>query len=317
MAGDDTAQTPVQPAQIDAAGLSTPPARERIPETGSGQMSGFRDSRPGARYDPEADALYITIRPIPDGGAVHTRQLTDQVHLDHDGAGNILGVEVLNPTGGHVRAMEGAYHNATQELADCTGPEAITRARADERAKVAERIARDLEGASPELSVGEPSGLPGVLPGGYLRIARSAEIARSHGQIVSNATGDGDQIPANDDPCEPWPYRPCEHIRCEPYGDCQMVPYTAEQVENLRQVLSRAATRRGYRLHNERDPLARAVLDAGYRRKHEVLRDTVEAWREWSRHALPGGIVDTDAVRAWLEHRADQAKRHAEGDERG
>lgn len=110
---------------------------------------------------------------------------------------------------------------------------------------------------------------------------------------------------------EPWPYRECEHIRCEPHDDCQLVPWTREQVEHLRQVLSRAATRRGWRLRDERDPLARAVLAAGYRREHETLRDTVEAWRAWA--SPPPAVWDPGSVLAWLEHRADQAERRAGG----
>ena len=45
-------------------------------------------------YDATADALYVTLR---DGKVASTRELDDSTMLDLDAAGNLLGIEVLNP----------------------------------------------------------------------------------------------------------------------------------------------------------------------------------------------------------------------------
>lgn len=49
----------------------------------------------GARYDPEADALYVTIR---DGRVVTTMAVSDGVNVDLDEDHNVIGVEVLDVT---------------------------------------------------------------------------------------------------------------------------------------------------------------------------------------------------------------------------
>jgi len=48
-------------------------------------------------YDADANALYITLR---DGDVARTRELDDSTMLDVDAAGNLLGIEVLNPGSG-------------------------------------------------------------------------------------------------------------------------------------------------------------------------------------------------------------------------
>jgi uncharacterized protein YuzE len=45
-------------------------------------------------YDPEADALYVRFMT---GSIANTLEVTPSVMVDRDGAGHILGVEVLNP----------------------------------------------------------------------------------------------------------------------------------------------------------------------------------------------------------------------------
>ena len=48
-----------------------------------------------ARYDGEAEALYVTLgAPIKPGGVVHTAHLNDSVNLDY-AEGRLVGVEVL------------------------------------------------------------------------------------------------------------------------------------------------------------------------------------------------------------------------------
>jgi uncharacterized protein YuzE len=48
-------------------------------------------------YDTDVSALYITLR---DGDVARTRSLDDSANLDLDAAGNLLGIEVLNPGSG-------------------------------------------------------------------------------------------------------------------------------------------------------------------------------------------------------------------------
>jgi uncharacterized protein YuzE len=48
-------------------------------------------------YDTDVSALYITLR---DGDVARTRSLDDSAILDLDAAGNLLGIEVLNPGSG-------------------------------------------------------------------------------------------------------------------------------------------------------------------------------------------------------------------------
>ena len=51
-------------------------------------------------YDKEADAAYVYIKdPIADGEAKRTVSVSDDVHLDFDGEGHLLGIEILNARG--------------------------------------------------------------------------------------------------------------------------------------------------------------------------------------------------------------------------
>jgi uncharacterized protein YuzE len=45
-------------------------------------------------YDPEADAAYVRFAP-KDVGIADTREVEPGVILDFDGAGNVIGIEVL------------------------------------------------------------------------------------------------------------------------------------------------------------------------------------------------------------------------------
>ena len=48
-------------------------------------------------YDKEADAAYIyLVYPIKEGQAKNTVELKDNIMLDFDGKGKLLGVEILN-----------------------------------------------------------------------------------------------------------------------------------------------------------------------------------------------------------------------------
>ncbi len=58
-------------------------------------------------YEPEVDALYIRLRPAPDGG-VESRPLSDEVTLDYGPDGRLVGIEIadasaaLGDDAGHV-----------------------------------------------------------------------------------------------------------------------------------------------------------------------------------------------------------------------
>jgi uncharacterized protein YuzE len=45
-------------------------------------------------YDPEVDALYIRLRPAPEGG-VENRPVTDEVIADYGPDGRLVGLEIL------------------------------------------------------------------------------------------------------------------------------------------------------------------------------------------------------------------------------
>lgn len=47
-------------------------------------------------YDSEADALYIHLQ--PHGNHTRTRELDDQVSVDVDSDGDVLGIEILCPS---------------------------------------------------------------------------------------------------------------------------------------------------------------------------------------------------------------------------
>ncbi len=49
-------------------------------------------------YDKDAGAMYVYLREIPDGAAVHTEELEPGVYLDADEEGRVLGVEFLDMT---------------------------------------------------------------------------------------------------------------------------------------------------------------------------------------------------------------------------
>ena len=54
-------------------------------------------SFPKLEYDKEADAAYIYVRyPIKEGEAKNTIQLNDNIILDFDKVGKLIGVEVLD-----------------------------------------------------------------------------------------------------------------------------------------------------------------------------------------------------------------------------
>ena len=56
-------------------------------------------------YDTQVDAAYIYLEhPLEDGAVDHTISLTDDIHLDVDAEGKILGVEILNAHK-HLRAQ--------------------------------------------------------------------------------------------------------------------------------------------------------------------------------------------------------------------
>ena len=50
-------------------------------------------------YDKEVDAAYIYLKhPIEDGEAVKTIELNDNIRIDFDKKGKILGMEILDPS---------------------------------------------------------------------------------------------------------------------------------------------------------------------------------------------------------------------------
>ncbi len=56
------------------------------------------------KYDSAADALYITIRGTD---ITCTKQLTNDVILDHDKHGKVVGIEILNVRGNLRKAIKG------------------------------------------------------------------------------------------------------------------------------------------------------------------------------------------------------------------
>jgi uncharacterized protein YuzE len=53
-------------------------------------------------YDEEADALYILLVPESEASIAQTVALGDQLHVDVDGSGRPVGVEVLYPSQGGI-----------------------------------------------------------------------------------------------------------------------------------------------------------------------------------------------------------------------
>ncbi len=47
-------------------------------------------------YDASADAAYIYLTDIETGGAARTETVSENIHLDFDAAGKLVGIEVLN-----------------------------------------------------------------------------------------------------------------------------------------------------------------------------------------------------------------------------
>lgn len=53
------------------------------------------------RYDPDADALYVSLRRLEDGEVVHhTRRLDDDRNVDYDAGEGVIGVEFLGVSDG-------------------------------------------------------------------------------------------------------------------------------------------------------------------------------------------------------------------------
>lgn len=53
------------------------------------------------RYDPEADAIYVSLREVEDGGVARSRRLGSYRRVvDYDEAGEVVGVELLEASRG-------------------------------------------------------------------------------------------------------------------------------------------------------------------------------------------------------------------------
>lgn len=53
-------------------------------------------------YDPTVDALYIYVRT---GESASQREYSEDIILDFDAAGDLIGIEVLNPGGADLRSL--------------------------------------------------------------------------------------------------------------------------------------------------------------------------------------------------------------------
>jgi len=64
-------------------------------DNGKGVLLRPRRTGMKVKYDAEADAVYIEFRKAA-GGAVETRQLTDEIIVDYGRDGKLVGIEILN-----------------------------------------------------------------------------------------------------------------------------------------------------------------------------------------------------------------------------